>query len=68
MSAYILIGAIALVVIRWAAIWYTLMRICLRLGEKGLFFALFLHDLISPATEFFLSLSRRIRPSQGVWG
>jgi glycosyltransferase involved in cell wall biosynthesis len=67
MSPYLWIGVVALVVLRWAAVWYVMIRICLRLGEKGLFLALILYDLIAPLTEFSLSLSRKIRPSEGVW-
>lgn len=61
------IGAVVALVLRWLAVYYSLFRICLRLGEKGLLFALFLYDLVAPVTEFLLSLSRKIRPSKGVW-
>ncbi|MDR0953972.1 MAG: hypothetical protein LBM20_01135 [Rikenellaceae bacterium] len=61
------IGAIALLVLRWLAFSFTLTRVCLRLGEKGLFWTLFFYDLIAPFTESLLSLSRKIRPSQGIW-
>ena len=67
MIPWVWMGAAALVVLRWAAVCYTIVRICLRLGEKGLLFAFFWHDLLSPVSECLLSLSRKIRPSQGVW-
>ncbi|MDL2230733.1 hypothetical protein LJB87_02970, partial [Alistipes sp. OttesenSCG-928-L06] len=67
MTPYLWIGAAALVVLRWLAVYYTVVRICLRLGEPGLFVVFFLHDLIAPISECLLSLSRKIRPSQGVW-
>ena len=67
MIPYLWIGAAALLVLRWAAVYYTVFRICLRLGEQGLLFAFFLYDLAAPISESLLSLSRKIRPSKGVW-
>ena len=67
MIPYVWIGAIVLLVLRWLALYFTLARVCLRLGEKGLFFVFFFYDLISPISETLLSLSRKIRPSQGIW-
>ncbi|MCD8186807.1 MAG: hypothetical protein LUD68_10335 [Rikenellaceae bacterium] len=61
------IAAVVILVLRWLAVYYVIFRICLRLGEKNLLFAFFLHDLVSPFSETLLSLSRKIRPSQGVW-
>ncbi len=61
------IGAAALLVLRWLALYFTLARVCLRLGEKGLFFAFFFYDLLAPVAEAFLSISRIIRPSKGIW-
>ena len=67
MIPYVWIGAAALLGLRWLAVYYAIVRICLRLGERGLFLAFFLYDLVAPAAEFFLSLSRKLRPSRGVW-
>lgn len=67
MVAPVWIGAAAAVVLRWAAVEFAMIRICLRLGEKGLYFMVIIYDLIAPPAEFFLSLSRKIRPSEGVW-
>ncbi len=61
------IGAAGALVLRWLAVYFTLSRICLRLGEKGLLWIFFFHDLLSPWAEALLSLSRRMRPSAGVW-
>jgi hypothetical protein len=61
------IGAAGLLVLRWIAVYFTLSRICLRLGEKGLLGILLIHDLLSPPAEALLSISRRVRPSAGVW-
>ena len=64
---YLWMGTVALLLLRWLAVYYAIFRICLRLGEQGLLFAFFLHDLVSPLSECLLSLSRKIRPSKGVW-
>jgi hypothetical protein len=66
-APWLWIGVVALVAVRWAALGFSMLRICLRLGEKGLFPALLLYDLFAPFTEMLLSLSRKIRSSQGVW-
>lgn len=65
--SWLWIGAVSLLVLRWFAVYFTLSRICLRLGEKGLLWIFFFHDLFSPWAEALLSLSRRMRPINGVW-
>ena len=67
MIPYGWMGAAGLLVLRWLALYFTLAGIGLRLGEKGLFFAFFFYDLLSPLTEMLLSLSRTFRPSKGIW-
>lgn len=67
MIPYAWIGAVVLLVLRYLAVYFTVSRICVRLGEKGLLWAFIIHDFISPVTETLLSLSRRIRPSRGLW-
>lgn len=59
--------AIALLLLRYTIVFRTIFLICRRLGEKGLLKFYFLHDLISPFYEFFLSLARTLRPSKGIW-
>jgi hypothetical protein len=66
-TPWLWIGAAGLIVLRWSAACFTLSRICLRLGEKGLFGVFFIHDLFSPWAEALLSISRRVRPSAGIW-
>ncbi len=67
MIPYGWMGAAGLLVLRWGTLYFTLARLCLRLGEKGLFFTFFFYDLTAPFTEMLLSLSRKIRPSKGLW-
>ncbi len=61
------IAAVGMLALRWLAVFFTVSRICLRVGEKGLMPAFFIHDFFSPISETFLSLARRIRPSRGIW-
>lgn len=42
-------------------------KACNRLGEKGFLFGYFIHDKISPITSAILSISRRLKPPQGLW-
>ena len=67
MIPYGWMGALGLLVLRWGALYFTLVRVCLRLGEKCLFFTFFFYDLAAPFVETLLSLSRKIRPSKGIW-
>lgn len=67
MIPYGWIAAAALLVLRWMIVYYTVFRISLRLGEKNILSVFFLYDIVSPFGETLLSLSRRIRPSEGIW-
>jgi hypothetical protein len=42
-------------------------RICRRLGERKLMRSYVIYDLISPFTEFIMSVNRRIRPNRTIW-
>lgn len=66
-APWLWIGAAGLVVLRWIVVYFTLSRVCLRLGETGVLGVFVLHDLFSPLSEALLSISRRVRPSRGVW-
>ena len=64
---YVWWGAAGLILLRYLTVFFTVSRICTRLGEKGLLGAFILHDFLSPLSETLLSLARRMRPSKGLW-
>ncbi len=56
-----------LVLLRLMIVELEVWRIGRRLGERKLMGTYLLYDLISPLSECFLSLSRRLRPNRAIW-
>lgn len=63
---FLLFGA-GLLLVRFAVMMFECNRICRRLSEPGLFVITPLYDLVAPFYEAALMISRRIKPSQGLW-
>ncbi len=61
------IAAGGAILLRWLVLLFTVSRVARRLGERGLLGVFLCYDLFSPLWEALLSLSRRLKPSKGIW-
>ena len=61
------IAAAGLFFLRELTMLLTVRMIARRVGERRLMWVYLLHDLLAPASELFLWISRKIRPSQRLW-
>ena len=66
-SAEIKIYAGIMLLMRYAIVMFEMHRIAKRLGEKGLWFAATIYDLLAPLYEMCLSADRLFRHSPSLW-
>lgn len=58
---------LAMIVIRWGLIYYTLFRFSKLTGSKIPYFTSLLYDIFGPYYKFILFLSRKFNPSCDLW-
>lgn len=63
----IFIGAISLLISRLLVVLITIYNCSKRVGDRGLIKFYFIYDFISPLSECFLSIKRRVKPVSGLW-
>lgn len=67
LSPVLWIVAVSLFVLREVVLFLSVRMIARRVGERGLMGAYLLYDLYAPASELFLWISRKLRPSKRLW-
>lgn len=60
-------AAILLLVLRLITVLIVIFKCSKRVGDRGLINFYFIYDFISPLSECFLSIKRRLKPVNGLW-